>query len=136
MALLTVLKVTVPAKAPATGNKDYYFQGGNVYADTAVAAATGISVVADFENDEPLCSIEQLVLSKKIMRFVCELSGTNTAGQKVRKTASIYSSREKASTLLSGNTLNGKDFKVKRGTVERSLGKIEDIRTATRDSFN
>jgi hypothetical protein len=133
MALLQVLKLTVAGAGGAAG-KDYYFQGGTVYKDTAIAGATGIAVVADFENDEPLCSIEQLVLSKKIMRFVVELENT-VNGKKVRKTASIYCARDKAAALLSGNTLNGKDFKVTQKGVEKNIGKIQDVRTATRDSF-
>lgn len=134
MALLQVLKLSITSGA---GNavRDYYFQGGSVYKDTAIAGATGISVVADFENDEPLCSIEQLTLSKKLMRFVCELETTNTAGKKIRKTATIYCTRDKASALLSGNTLNGKSFIIKKGATDKNLGKIQDVRTATRDTF-
>jgi hypothetical protein len=134
MALLSVLKVSVSATAPATGTKDYYFQGGNVYADSSIASATGVSVVADFENDEPLCSIEQMVLSKKILRLTVELSAT-VNGKKVRKTAGIYVARDKAASILGGNTLNGKDFKVKVKNVDKVLGKIEDVRTSTRDTF-
>lgn len=133
MALLQVLKLTVAAVGSGAA-KDYYFQGGTVYKETAIAGATGISVVADFENDEPLCSIEQLTLSKKLMRFVVELEKT-VNGKKVRKTATIYCSRDKAASLLSGNTLNGKEFKVTQKGVEKTLGIIQDVRTATRDTF-
>jgi hypothetical protein len=134
MALLTVLKVALPAGGGGAGTKDYYFQGGNVYTDSAIATATGVSVVANFEHDEPLCTIEQLTLSKKIMRFVCELT-KDVNGKKVRKTATIYCARDKAPALLSGNALNGKEFKVKVKNVDKSLGKIVDVRTSTRDTF-
>uniref|UniRef100_UPI00286B0148 hypothetical protein n=1 Tax=Chamaesiphon sp. OTE_75_metabat_556 TaxID=2964692 RepID=UPI00286B0148 len=86
------------------------------------------------ENDEPLCTIEQLTLSKKIMRFVCELENT-VNGKKVRKTSTIYCGRDKAAVLLSGNTLNGKAFKVMVKGEEKTIGTIQDVRTATRDTF-
>lgn len=133
MALLQTLKVSIAAAAGGTA-KDYYFQGGSVYKDTAIASAVGISVVADFENNEPLCSIEQLTLSKKIMRFVVELENT-VNGKKVRKTATIYCARDKVATVLSGDTLNGKAFKVTKKGVETTIGTIQDVRTATRDTF-
>jgi hypothetical protein len=137
MPLLQVLKVSVAATAPATGTKDYYFQGGYVYKDSAVAAATGISVVANFENDEPLIKIEQMILSKKIMRLKCEVEGTQTTagGTKKRKVYDIYVARDKAAAILGGNSLNGKSFKVKTGNTENVLGTIKDVRTSTRDSF-
>jgi hypothetical protein len=69
------------------------------------------------------------------MRFVCELENT-VNGKKVRKTADIYCARDKASALLSGNTLNGKTFTVKVKGVSKNLGTIQDVRTSTRDSFN
>jgi hypothetical protein len=134
MALLAVLKVSVPGSGANSAAKEYYFQGGSVYEDATVATETGISVVKDFENDEPLCTIEQLVLSKKIMHLVCELE-TTVNGKKVRKTANIYTSRSKAAAVLGGNTLNGKPFKVKSGTTTKTLGTIKDVRTSTRDSF-
>jgi hypothetical protein len=140
MALLQVLKVTVPGSgtgAAATAAKDYYFQGGLVYSDSAVATATGISVVADFENDEPLCSIEQLILSKKIMRLTAEIeTAVVVNGKKVRKTGTLYVARTKAADVLGNNSLNGKPFTVKNGTTTKSLGTIQDVRTSTRDSFN
>lgn len=137
MALLQILKVSVAATAPATGTKDYYFQGGYVYKDSAVAAATGISVVPNFENDEPLVKIEQMILAKKIMHLKCEVEGTTTTtgGKKVRKTYDIYVARDKAAAILGGNSLNGKQFKVLTGTTEKVLGTIKDVRTSTRDSF-
>jgi hypothetical protein len=140
MALLEILKVTVPGSgtgASATAAKDYYFQGGSVYKDAAVATATGISIVPNFENDEPLCSIEQLVLSKKIMHLVAEIeTSTVVNGKKVRKTGTLYVARTKAADVLGGNSLNGKPFTVKSGTTTKSLGIIKDVRTSTRDSFN
>lgn len=134
MALLEVLKVSVAAVAGGSGAKEYYFQGSSVYADSTVATETGISVVKTFENDEPLCTIEQLILSKKIMHLVCEIEAT-VNGKKVRKTARIYAARSKAPALLGGNTLKGKAFTVKSGTTTKSLGTIKDVRTSTRDAY-
>jgi hypothetical protein len=139
MALLQVLKLTVETTAGSgsgatTNTQTYYFQGSTVYKQADIATATGIKAVDDFENDEPLIKIEQLLLSKKLMRLVAECE-TTVNGKKVRKGNEIYVSRAKAAALLGGNTLNGKNFTIKVNGADKNLGIIKDIRTSSRDSF-
>jgi hypothetical protein len=134
MALLQVLKLTGIAPTAGGQAQTYHFQGSSVYLNTAIATATGIAAVADFENDEPLIKTEQLIVSKKLIRLIAECE-TTVNGKKVRKGHAILVSRDKAASLLGGNTLNGKDFVIKVNGANKSLGIIKDVRTPTRDSF-
>lgn len=129
-SFLQVCKLSIPGEGSAPA-KDYYFQASTVYKNGDIATATGITAVNDFENDEPLITIEQLILSKKIVRLVAELkNGTR------RKTATILASRAKAASLLTDNSLNGKAFTVVgAGGASKTIGTIADIRSATRDKF-
>ena len=112
----------------------YYFQSSRIYADKTVATRTGITYVdADkWEGEEPLVKVEQMVLSRKLVRLVGEY--TATAG--ANKTINFLAARSKVGDLLGDDAtknLDGLDVIGSKGT---SVGKFFAVRTATRNSFS
>jgi hypothetical protein len=114
--------------------KDYYFQSSRIYEDATVAARTGIKLVPadNWEGEEPLIKVEQMVLSRKLVRLVAEYTVTD----KGNKTMSILVARSKVGDILSDDktkNLDGLNVIDKAGTT---VGKFYNVRTATRNSFS
>jgi hypothetical protein len=114
--------------------KDYYFQSSRVYEDPTVAARTGIKLVPadNWEGEEPLIKVEQMVLSRKLVRLVAEYSTTTGAN----KTMSILVARSKVGDILSDDktkNLDGLNVLNNKGT---NIGKFFNVRTSTRNSFS
>jgi hypothetical protein len=115
-------------------NVNYYFQSSRIYENTTVANRTGITYVdADkWEGEEPLVKIEQLILSKKLIRLIGEVD----LGAKGIKPMSILCARQKAGDLLSDDkakNLDGADALNNKGN---SIGKFFSVRTGTRNRFS
>ncbi len=118
----------------AAAAQDYYFQSSPIYADDQVAARTGIKLVnADtWQGEEPLVKVDQMILSRKLIRLVGEYIAT---GGKV-KTVQLLCARGKVADLLGDDkSKNLTDLPVlnKAGT---SLGKFFNVRTSTRATFS
>jgi hypothetical protein len=115
-------------------NQDYYFQSSAVYADATVAARTGVTLVnADnWEGEEPLVKVDQMILSRKLVRLKGEYLATNGG----IKTVDILCTRAKVGDLLGDDktkNLDGLDVLDKAG---KSKGKFFAVRTATRSTFS
>jgi hypothetical protein len=114
--------------------KDYYFQSSRIYEDATVSTRTGIKLVSadNWEGEEPLIKVEQMVLSRKLVRLVGEYTLTGGAN----KTMSILVARSKVGDILSDDAaknLDGLNVTSNKGTV---IGKFFNVRTATRNSFS
>jgi hypothetical protein len=114
--------------------KDYYFQSSPVYANSDVATRTGIKLVSadNWQGEEPLIKIDQMIISNKLIRLVGEYTATNGG----IKSVALLCVREKVGDLLSSDpakNLTGKPVLNKAGT---SRGTFFNVRTATRSTFS
>jgi hypothetical protein len=114
--------------------KDYYFQSSRIYEDATVSTRTGIKLVSadNWEGEEPLIKVEQMVLSRKLVRLVAEYTLTGGAN----RTMSILVARGKVGDILGDDAtknLDGLNVIDKKGTV---VGKFFNVRTSTRNSFS
>jgi hypothetical protein len=112
-----------------------YFRSSRIYAEPEVAKRTGVTYIdADkWEGQEPLITVEQMILSKKLIRLIGEVDLGASKGFKqvsllaIPSKASLLLGDVKASNLDDLNCLNNK------GT---SIGKFFNVRTGTRDRFS
>jgi hypothetical protein len=114
--------------------QDYYFQSSPIYANSDVATRTGIKLISadNWQGEEPLIKVDQMILSNKLVRLVGEYTAT-TGGI---KTVALLCVREKVGDLLSNDpakNLTGKPVLNRAGT---SRGVFFNVRTATRSTFN
>lgn len=112
----------------------YYFRSSRIYGNKDVATRTGVTLIdADkWEGTEPLITVEQMILSSKLIRLVGEVD----LGAKGFKSVSLLAVPTKASDLLGndkGKNLDGLACLNNKGT---SVGTFYNVRTATRDRFN
>lgn len=125
MALLQVCKISIPASSGG-GVSTYYFQTSKDTYKGDVAAQTGVEEApATFENDEPLISIHQLVLSGKLMRLNAEIK--NGTRKKMRE---ILVRRDKVEEVLAqpSGSLEGK-------TIGAPGNVIRTVRSKGVDSY-
>lgn len=124
MALLETCKVTIPGTGGGV-NTTYYFQTKKNTYKADVSTATGVEKAADnFENDEPLIPIHQLIISGKLMRLMAECkNGTK------KRMVEVLVRRDKVEEILTQPTgsLEGKTF----GT----FGTVRTVRSVGMDSY-
>jgi hypothetical protein len=112
----------------------YYFQSSRMYGQTEVAKRTGITLVdADkWEGQEPLCKIEQLILSRKLVALTGEID-RGTAGI---ANARVLCARDKAADILSDDkarNLDGLQYLNNKGVAN---GQFFNVRSSTRNRFS
>jgi len=112
----------------------YYFQSSHIYSDAEVSKRTGVTYVDPdkWQGEEPLVKVEQMILSRKLVRLIGEY--TATAG--INKTISFLATREKAGLLLGDDkatNLNDQNVVDKAG---KNIGKFFSVRTGTRNRFS
>lgn len=113
----------------------YYFQSSIIYKDAEVAKRTGIVYVDPdkWQGEEPLIKVEQMILSRKLVRLVGEytdLSGGN-------RTVSFLATRSLVGGLLSDDDkVNLNKLNVIGGAKNEKVGTFFGVRTATRNSFS
>jgi hypothetical protein len=125
MALLQICKITIPAASPLPA-QTYYFQTSKNTYKGDIAANTGVEEAPEnFENDEPLISIHQLILSGKLMRLNAEIK--NGTKRKIRE---ILVRRDKVEEVLHQPTgsLEGK-------TLGAAGNVIRTVRSKGFDSY-
>jgi hypothetical protein len=125
MALLEIVKITIPGQGQGNGSSTYYFQTKKDAYKGDISAQTGVEKApSTFENDEPLIPISQLILSGKLMRLQAECKN----GEK-RKLVEILVRRDKVEEALAQPTgsLEGKTF--------GNFGTIKTVRSKSMDSF-
>jgi hypothetical protein len=127
-------KITADGTVSSGANADYYFQSSRIYQDATVATRTGVTYVdADkWEGEEPLVKVEQMILSRKLVRLVGEYTKTDGGNATIH----FLAARPKVGDLLSDDktkNLDGLNVTNNKGTV---IGKFYNVRTATRNSFS
>jgi hypothetical protein len=121
------------------GDNLYYFQCGSVYADKKVQTETGVTYIApeDWKNQEPLIPIAQLILSNKLERWYAQCVRTD-GGVDILGVSGLLCTPAKSETLK-GPKGKLTDVVLKyRGAkgVEKTIGKVFNVRQKTRDIFN
>jgi hypothetical protein len=131
----TVKTSTISAAGVVTPGPDiqYYFQSSRMYQDATVATRTGITLVDGdkWQGEEPLIKIDQMILSRKLVRLVGEYTATNGTNKNV----SFVAVRTKVGDLLSDDktkNLTDLNYVNSKGTV---VGKFFNVHTATRNKF-
>jgi hypothetical protein len=114
--------------------QDYYFQSSRIYENKDVSTRTGIKLVpADkWEGEEPLVKVEQMVLSRKLVRLL----GEYTSSSQGNKTISILVARSKVGDILSDDKTKNLDGLAVIGPKGTSLGTFYNVRTSTRNTFS
>lgn len=114
--------------------KDYYFQSSRIYENKTVSDRTGIKLVPadNWEGEEPLIKVEQMVLSRKLVRLVGEYTTSNSGN----KTMSILVARSKVGDILSDDKAKNLDGAAVIGPKGTSLGTFYNVRTSTRNTFS
>jgi hypothetical protein len=127
-------KVDAAGVVTPTAPIDYYFQSSIIYKDAEVAKRTGVTFVDPdkWEGQEPLIKVEQMVLSRKLVRLVGEYS--TTAGG--NKTISFLAARSKVGDLLGDDKAKNLDDLNVLNSKGDKIGKFFAVRTATRNSFS
>ena len=112
----------------------YYFQSSRIYSDATVAARTGVSYVDPdkWEGEEPLIKVEQMILSRKLIRLIGEYTATGGAN----KTISFVATRDKAGDLLSDDATKNLDNLNVTDSKGSVVGKFFNVRTGTRNRFS
>jgi hypothetical protein len=104
--MLEILKATVTDGTGAGATTaSYYFRGSeDVFEDTTIQTATGITEAADDEKDNPLYKVEELLRKGIIIRLAASLED----GDQVK----LYCTRAKLNTALDlvGSTYDGQEI--------------------------
>jgi hypothetical protein len=132
--------VSVPTtKTDANGavsagdNKDYYFQSSRIYEEKEVGKRCGITLIDPdkWEGQEPLIKVEQLILSRKLVRATGEVD----TGKGV-KPLSILVARTKIGDVMSDDKAKNLDGLNAKNNKGDSIGKFFNVRSSTRDRFS
>jgi hypothetical protein len=132
-------KTDATGQVTADGENLYYFQCGSVYADKKVQTETGVTFIApeDWKGQEPLIPIAQLILSNKLERWYAQCLRTQDGVDTLGVSALLCTPAK--SETLKGPKGKLTDVTLKyRGAkgVEKTIGKVFNVRQKTRDIFN
>jgi hypothetical protein len=127
-------KVDAQGVVTAGNPVDYYFQSSSIYAQAEVATRTGIKLVAadKWEGEEPLVKIEQMILSRKLVRLIAEYESVKDG----IKTVALLATKEKAGGLLSDDKTKNLDGLAVLDAKGVSKGVFFNVRTGTRNRFS
>jgi hypothetical protein len=127
-------KLDASGNVTASANQDYYFQSSAVYAEPTVAQRTGVQLVNpdNWEGEEPLVKVEQMILSRKLVRLKGEYLHTT----KGLKTVDLLCVRTKVGDILGDDKAKNLDNLNVLDKTGKSVGKFFAVRTATRATFS